>query len=274
MTSVASNALALRASPLRKYVAVFSIALRQRQNESLLLFARAAFLVLVMMVFSRLWQAVLLARPVPGLQPADCVWYLFITELVLLSQPRIFLDIERDVRSGELAYHLTRPASYLGFKLSEGLAELSIAWLVLWCIGAPAAYLLSGALPHDPRVLLFALPLAMLASLLSLFCNALIGLSAFWIVDASPVQWVWQKSSFVLGGLFVPLALYPAWLRSIALVTPFSALLHGPGSMVFGFDPRAAARAALELLVWIAVASALLVVVHRRGLRAVDIHGG
>jgi ABC-type uncharacterized transport system permease subunit len=42
----------------------------------------------------------------------------------------IFLDIERDVRSGELAYHLTRPASYLGFKLAEGLAELSLALTV------------------------------------------------------------------------------------------------------------------------------------------------
>jgi ABC-2 type transport system permease protein len=110
--------------------------------------------------------------------------------------------------------------------------------------------------------------------LLSLLCNATIGLSAFWIVDASPVQWVWQKSSFVLGGLFVPLSLYPSWLRTLALMTPFSALLHGPGSMVFGFDPRAAVHTALKLVAWIAVATVLLVVLHRRGLRVVNIHGG
>jgi ABC-2 type transport system permease protein len=259
---------------VRKYVAVFVISLRQRRRESSLLFARAAFMVLVIMVFSRLWQAVLPTQPGGGLRAADCVWYLLITELVMLSQPRISLDIERDVRSGELAYHLTRPASYLGFKLAEGLAELSLAWLVLLTIGAPAAYLLAGALPHDPRSLLLAFPLAMLASLLSLLCNAVIGSSAFWIVDCTPVQWIWQKTSFVLGGLFVPLAFYPAWLRSIALVTPFAALLHSPGSTVFRFDAGAAVRAALMQLVWIGLAATLLSTLHRRGLRTVNIHGG
>jgi len=259
---------------LRKYVAVFRIALRQRRRESLLLFSRAAFLVLLTMVFARLWQAVLPTRPDTNLSAVDCVWYLTVTELVLLSQPRIWLDIERDVRTGEIAYHLTRPASYVGFKLAEGLAELSMAWLVLAGVGLPAAYLLAGELPHDPRSLLVALPLALLASLLSLLCNTLIGLSAFWIVDCSPVQWMWQKTGFVLGGLFVPLALYPGWLRTIALVTPFSAMLHGPGSTVFQVDLASALRAALTLCGWIAIALTLLVVFYQRGLRSLNVHGG
>jgi ABC-2 type transport system permease protein len=253
---------------------VFEIALRQRRRESLLLFARTAFLLLMVLVFSRLWQAVLPAGAEGGPSSVDCVWYLLITECVLLSQPRIFLEIERDVRGGELAYLLTRPASYLGCKLSEGMAEIALAMSGLIAVGAPFSYLLAGGLPRDPRGLLFALPLALLASLLGLLCSTLIGLSSFWVTDCSPLQWLWQKSGFVLGGLFVPLALYPEWLREIALLTPFSALLYGPASMAFGFDPSAALHVALKLSFWIGLALCALYFTHRRGLRIVDLHGG
>jgi ABC-2 type transport system permease protein len=78
----------------------------------------------------------------------------------------------------------------------------------------------------------------------------------------------------VLGGLFVPLAIYPAWLRTLALVTPFSAMLHGPGSTVFQLDLALALRAALTLCGWIGITLSLLVVFHQRGLRAINLHGG
>jgi ABC-2 type transport system permease protein len=78
----------------------------------------------------------------------------------------------------------------------------------------------------------------------------------------------------LLGGLFVPLALYPSWLRTLALASPFSALLYGPGSMAFDFDPAAAARVGMKLLAWGVVLVALLASTYRRGLRVLDAHGG
>lgn len=129
-------------------------------------------------------------------------------------------------------------------------------------------------MPSDPRGLLLALPLGVLAALLCTLFNALIGVSAFWLLDCTPVYWVFQKATFIFGGLMVPLSLYPEWLRNVALVTPFSALLHGPGSMAFGLAPALVATAALKLLGWLAVVLVVLPILYRRGLSTLDLHGG
>ena len=77
-----------------------------------------------------------------------------------------------------------------------------------------------------------------------------IGLCAVWLQDCSPVYWIWQKCAFILGGLLLPLEIYPPWLREIALWTPFSAIMHGPGRMAFGWQPEVAALVAVKLLLW------------------------
>jgi ABC-2 type transport system permease protein len=124
----------------------------------------------------------------------------------LCSQPRFHLDIEQDVRLGDVACQLMRPTSYVGFRLALAGAELCVNLLLLAPVGLIATGLLVGP-PAEPLALLAALPLAMLASLAWMFCTAAIGLCAFWVQDTAPIYWVFQKSVFVLGGLIVPLDL-------------------------------------------------------------------
>ena len=104
--------------------------------------------------------------------------------------------------------------------------------------------------------------------------TAAIGLSAFWIVDTSPVYWIWQKLAFVLGGLLLPLELYPDWLRAAARLSPFPAMLWGPGRMAFGFAPGAALVTLLELLAWGALVALLLAWLARRARARVALAGG
>src|SRR5262245_37319895 len=59
-----------------------------------------------------------------------------------------------------------------------------------------------------------------------------IGLLAFWLEDVSPVYWVWQKLLFMLGGLMLPLELYPHVVQRAALFTPFPAMLALPASFM------------------------------------------
>ena len=104
--------------------------------------------------------------------------------------------------------------------------------------------------------------------------HAAIGLAAFWLQDCSPVYWIWQKFAFILGGLMLPLEIYPEWLRTIALWSPFSALMYGPGRMAFGWDPTYAAVVVMKLLLWALLAGLLLRVIYRRALLVLDVNGG
>ncbi len=257
----------------RKYGAVAALAVRQRLEERFVLAARALLLIVYVLIFSRLWQALLPASAGAGRGAPEYIWYFAIAEWVMLAQPQFYVEIEGDVRSGEIAYRLGLPISYLGAKLAGAAGELALNLVVLGVVAALTAYGLAGGLP-DPRGLWLALPIALLSSALFALTHALIGLSAFWLVDCTPLYWIWQKIAFLLGGLMVPLDLYPGWLRTLALAAPVSAQLYGPGSMAFGFEPARALATSLKLALWIAALAALLVLVHRRGLRALEIHGG
>jgi ABC-2 type transport system permease protein len=262
-----------RRPTLATQLAIFRIALRQRQQNLLVLTTRVGLFALILFVFTQLW-GVLLGQNESGSGVREHVWYLAITEWVTISQPRVHLDIETDVRSGELAYHLTRPVSYLSFRICEALAELVLSMAVIGGFGFLWTFWLAGGLPHEPWGLVCALPLGLLASLVMLLFNVVIGLSAFWLLDCSPIYWVWQKATFVLGGLMVPLALYPAWLRAVAQRTPFAALLSGPGNLAFGLDPGSALTTTVRLCGWMAISVALVRLVYHRGVARVELHGG
>lgn len=250
-----------------KYAAIAAVALKQRLQERAVLLSRALFYVAVLFIFSRVWTKL-------GKGGGEYVWYLAVTEWVLLSQSRLFLEVERDVRSGELAYQLTRPTHYLGVKLAEAAGETLIAMLVLACVGGAAAALITGGAPAHPAGLVLAAVLGVLASAVLLLANALIGLCAFWLQDCSPLYWVWQKCVFVLGGLMVPLALYPDWLQVLALCLPFSAIVAGPGSMVLGADPALFALLAIKLIACATLALHALQVAFDAALRRLTVNGG
>jgi len=250
-----------------KYLQLAYAGLRQRLGERSLLVARATFYVLVLFIFSRLWAKV--SSDAPG-----NVWYLAVTEWVLLSQPRLFVDIERDIRGGEIAYRLTRPSNYLGERLAEGASEMALSMLVLGVVGFVAAFALTGAPPHHGAGLPAALVLGIVAGVLLLLCNALIGVSAFWLQDCSPAYWLWQKLLFVLGGLFVPLALYPEWLRVLALWLPFSAMISGPAGLLLEPNGTMFGLQLLKLLSCIVLVLHALDATYSRALERLEIHGG
>jgi ABC-2 type transport system permease protein len=259
---------------LRKYAGVAAIALRQGLSDRAALVGRAGFYAVILLIFSKLWAVVAERGAVPGMSARELVWYLAVTEWIVLSLPHVFLQIEADVRSGDIAYRLARPISYLGGCLAESAGDLALRMSVLGAAGFGLACALTGGLPEDPRGLLLALPLGLLAGWVGLCFHAVIGLSAVWLQDTSPVYWIWQKCAFILGGLMLPLEIYPDWLREIALWTPFSALMHGPARMVFGWQPELAAWLALKLAIWALVVAALLAWVHARALRELDVNGG
>jgi ABC-2 type transport system permease protein len=269
----------LRRVSLGKYVGIAVLSARHRLEERAALYGRILFFFLILLIFTRLWRAVLdPAAPAAGAtgspqSAASYVWYLAITEWIMLCQPALHLDIEADVRNGDVAYHLARPMSYAGAKLAEGFGEMALRWVVLGASGILFARLLCGEWPSAAGLGLAAL-VGCLASIVLLLSYAAIGLSAFWIHDCTSVYLIWQKLCFALGGLMVPLSIYPEWLRQIALHSPFAALLYGPGQLVMVPDAALALGWASTLLAWGALFLLVVLSLERLGRKTLTLHGG
>ena len=257
-----------------KYLALAGAGARRALGERTALVGYCLFLGSILFIFGRVWRVLGVESPLPGVGPRELVWYLALTEWAVLSAPMVFLSIEADVRSGDIACRLVRPVPYVGAQIAEALGETAVRLAALGPTAFLCAWFFAGGLPADPRGLWLAPPLAFLASTLWVLSLVLIGLSAFWIVDTNPVYWIWQKLGFVLGGLLFPLELYPDWLRRIALFTPFPNLCWASGRSAFGFTPREAALLFAQGLLWAACFALALFWLSRRARARLTVNGG
>jgi ABC-2 type transport system permease protein len=257
----------------RKYGAFVYIAAAQARRERGELYGRAVFVATILGVLSSLWRAVAEAGMPVAADPNGLVWYLAATEWIVLSAPPIHIEIQEAVRRGDVVCGLGRPVSYAGAAFAEGLGVLAIRAPVLAVTACAAAFVITGWMPPLSvlaRVGSFGLVAAALITALYLW----IGLLAFWLDDVSPVYWVTQKLMFVLGGLMLPLDLYPDFIRRAAVFTPFPSVLAGPASFVLPGGGAGSSALARSLALWICVAALAVGGVFRRATAALTINGG
>jgi len=257
----------------RKYGAFCRIAAAQARRERGELYGRVAFFATILGVFSSLWRAVAEAGVPVAADPNALVWYLAATEWIVLSAPPIHIEIQEAVRRGDVVCQLGRPVSYAGAAFAEGLGVLAMRAPVLGVTACACAFVITGWIPPLSvlaRVASFGLVAAALITALYLW----IGLLSFWLEDVSPVYWVVQKAMFVLGGLMLPLDLYPDFIRRAAVFTPFPSVLAGPASFVLPGGGVGLDVLARSLAIWGGVTALGVGWVFRRATSALTINGG
>lgn len=257
-----------------KYAILVRTAARQELAYRAVLAGRLVFFVVLLLIFSSLWRAIVASGPFQGQDPAQMLWYLFATECIVLSAPRLSADVEEDMRTGNLAYCLVRPVSYPAAMLCRGIGVFAVRVFYFALIGSGFTCIFSGALPQSvPGLACLAVLMPAAVFVLAVFETS-IGLSALWLQEAAPLYWVWQKLLFIFGGLMFPLSIYPDWLREAASFTPFYALLYAPARLMIDFTWQHAAEALLLLLFWGGVGLALIRIVFRAAERSVLVNGG
>jgi ABC-2 type transport system permease protein len=234
-------------------------------------------MVLFMGVFMALWSTaygVSGQTDLEGFALVEMVWYLAMTETVVLSTSRIFFEIGEAVRAGDLAYTLARPTSYPLFQVANSLGG-SAPRFVLNLVVASAVVLVgmgrfAGSLPG----LLAFLLLAALALILDALIAVLIGLAAFWIEEITPIFWIYSKLLFTVGGLFLPLELFPEGLRRVVDWLPFRFITYAPARAFVKFEAGFVLTAAAGQVAYIALFAALMLLVWSRARRRLVVHGG
>ena len=113
-----------------------------------------------------------------------------------------------------------------------------------------------------------------LASILSTLIRVFIGFLAFWLQEIETLHFLNNKILFVLGGLLIPLPLYPLWLQNIAYCTPYPAMLYGPASLVYNVSIGHVIFTISSLILWIGIVFLALSWVYQKGRYKLEINGG
>ena len=261
------------AAHVAKYAAFSRISATQAHRERHELYGRMAFFAVILGVFSSLWRAVAEAGMPVAADPRPLVWYLAATEWILLSAPPVHLEIQEAIRRGDVVYRLGRPVSYVAAEFAAGLGLLAVRAPLLGLTAFLCAFAFTGWTP-PPSALVVVVTFGFVASALITALYLAIGLLAFWLQDVAPVYWVWQKLMFVLGGLMLPLDLYPAFVQRAAAFTPFPSLLGAPASFVLRTHLATPATLAGHLVLWTGVTASAVSWIFRRAASTVTINGG
>ncbi|HEY7055683.1 MAG TPA: ABC-2 family transporter protein [Vicinamibacterales bacterium] len=258
---------------MAKYLAFARAARTQALSERGEIYGRMAFFAIILGVFSSLWQAVADAGMPVAAEPKTLVWYLAATEWILLSTPPVHLEIQEALRRGDVVYELGRPVPYVLAEIAKGLGVLSIRLPILGATAVACAFAFTGRMPPAERILVFV-PFGLVAAALMTVWHVWIGLLAFWLEDVAPVYWVWQKLAFVLGGLMLPLTMYPGLVQAVAAITPFPALLGAPASLVLETVSATPWQLTRDLAFWGVATAAGIGWTFRRASAALSVNGG
>ncbi|MGH2588451.1 MAG: ABC-2 family transporter protein, partial [Dehalococcoidia bacterium] len=189
-------------------------------------------------------------------------------ESILLSRPRETLRIDEDVRTGQLAYQLARPYNFVLYRFAQMWGERLPRFLLTLAAAALLATLFSGGAGIGWGGLLAGPPALLLALTIDFLFVLAISLLAFWVEDTTPFLFIYDRFLMILGGMLLPLELFPGPLEAAARVLPFSAIVYAPARMFVDPDPARLAvlllQQAITLLVAVVIAGGLFRYAERR----------
>lgn len=231
------------------------------------------FYAIVVSVLSGVWRVAAAANDgaIVGYSAVALTWYIATSEATTLAlNARLIDEVGTDIASGAIAVELLRPASVLWLRVAAELGRALPRLVVIAPVGAGLVTLTAGRPPH-----LGALALAGPSIALALAANVVaqhaFAASAFWVRNAGSAWFLYQKLVFVLGGMLIPLEVFPGWLETTARFLPFRAMAYAPARLASGhLEPILL----LEQVGWLAVVALLSSAVFRRGESHLQVVGG
>lgn len=209
---------------ITKSIASITIAIQQQLTQRGQLLGRAFLYLMVVYLFYHVFQSV-------G-APIERVWYVAVTEWVILSTPPLYLKIAQDLRSGQMVYFILRPMSYLLFRFYEGMGILIVRFILTGILCLCLGFYLTRHFPGDFIHWLLGVLFCLLSIILYSLISILIGLCSFWIKEIHPLYYLNFTAMASFGGLLIPLDYYSETLRTIGFCTPYPWILWWPAQWI------------------------------------------
>ena len=263
---------------MKKYLNIIKTTFNDTlQYSSSLIFRFIGFAV-VMSVLISLWNF-LYSDPntlIKGYSFNQMIWYLLLAEIITFgSGSKVATDeIKNTIKSGNIAYQVTKPYNYIVFTICKYLADTFIRFILFLIVAVILGLTFAGPIEgFNPISLIPAIPVFFFAVLIFGMVRILISLSAFWVEDSHPFQMVYQKFILIFGVLF-PLEMFPKVIQTIIKFTPIYGVSYGPAKLLIDFNLDILISVLISQIITIIVVSILLSIVYGRGVKKLNVNGG
>jgi ABC-2 type transport system permease protein len=239
--------------------------------------ARTTFMATVLYVFMRLWTAVYAsasAGRLGGLSLQQMIWYLMMTEAIILSAPRVSVEVDEDVRTGRIAVQLLRPMSYAVALFGKAMGERVVRFALNILSGSIVALILVGPISISLRGLaLFALTLP-LAFTVDFLGYLIVGMCAFWLESTTGLALLYSRLTMLLGGMLMPLEVFPVQWQPVLRALPFATVVYGPSRIFVAPDFRLVCSIAAVQGASVFVFAMAAAAIQRIAIKRIQSNGG
>ncbi|MGH4123391.1 MAG: ABC transporter permease [Clostridium sp.] len=262
---------------LRKYGQISKITM----SNSLVYFwnflSKNIFFVFIMFIYLMLWKNIYAQKgsTIAGLSLNAMIWYLIVTELVTLSRTDIHVQVNEDVKSGNIAYLLNKPYNYVIYCFSYFVGEIGIKLLTNGIIGLSIGFIYAGTLENfNVLHLPFIFISLIVGCCINFFIYITLALTSFWFEDNTAFFWIYSKLIFTLGGMLMPIELFPDWLQKVSKYLPFAYVTYVPAKLAVDFSFISFYKQFSIQLLYLGIFFTLAMTLYKKGAKNLNVNGG
>lgn len=261
---------------MQKYAVIFRTSFRSNMRTWVNTVMRVATFCLVVLVMMVYWRVIYKSGgTIGGFTFPQMLSYVLFGELCYnIHNGRYTIDdITRDIRTGKIAYLLSKPFNYFFYSvISYGFAFSIMNILFLFPFGVLLNFLLVGTWPALVSIVPLLISL-ILAGFINALLYSLVGMLAFWVENANPFHWIVSKTFLLFGVLFPP-AIFPALARTVIEYSPIHAMFSGPSTLFVNFTWEGFGLVTAVQVGYIVLFGLFGLWVLRRGRKKVTANGG
>lgn len=234
------------------------------------------FIGIILFIYLHIWTAIYAGKPsIEGFSLAQMIWYLAVTEASTSSSATNWMEkIGEEVKSGQFASALLKPMNYAYGKFALNLANFFFMLPVMLGLSLLMAFIFTGPIALSVKGVILSLVALTIGTVLNFTIVLILGLSVFWFEDNTAFYWIYQKCIFILGGMIVPLDVYPQWLQGIVFYLPFSFIVYMPAKLFVAYSDALFMQTLIGQLAWLVPSTLVLLFVYKRALKEANINGG
>lgn len=247
--------------------------MQDRTNIILDIFNMVSRCLIVFLLYAYIFK--LNGGVINGVDYKTTMWSMFIYFcIMILNIRRLDNIIMNEVKSGNVEMFMNKPTNYLLISFMRVIGQGIFSFLFISILGSIIMALFVGISNLNLPIFIPTFIITLfLGQILGLLVYGIIGLMAFFIQDVRPIHWIVDKFVMILGGSYLPISMFPNFMKVIAYASPFGAINFASSTVYDSWNEEFITRILLQFM-WIFIFGILMNYIYKKSKQKAMINGG
>ena len=247
--------------------------MQDRTNIILDIFNMVSRCLIVFLLYAYIFK--LNGGVINGVDYKTTMWSMFIYFcIMILNIRRLDNIIMNEVKSGNVEMFMNKPTNYLLISFMRVIGQGIFSFLFISILGSIIMALFVGISNLNLPIFIPTFIITLfLGQILGLLVYGIIGLMAFFIQDVRPIHWIVDKFVMILGGSYLPISMFPNFMKLIAYASPFGAINFASSTVYDSWNEEFITRILLQFM-WIFIFGILMNYIYKKSKQKAMINGG